>query len=84
MLMTQSQYLSSYQESLETVDVAQGQGDVDEHDGVADHDSADVTAALSVDLILDTPLRAERYGQVGIFEVFHEPDESKEANGEKK
>lgn len=56
--------------------MAQGQGDVDEHNGVADGDGADVTVALSVYFILNAPLCAKGYGQVGVFELLHEIDES--------
>ena len=65
-----------HHESAEALDVTQGQGDVDEHDGVADDDGADVTVALSVDFVFDTPLSAEGYGQVGVVELLHELDES--------
>ncbi len=66
----------SYQHSSEAVDVTQGQGDVDEHNGVADYYGADVTVALSVQFIFNTPLCTKGYGQVGVFEVLHELDES--------
>lgn len=58
------------------MDVTQCQGDVDEHDGIADDYGADVTVALSVYLIFDTPLCAEGYGEVGVFVVLHELDKS--------
>ena len=63
---TRSQGLVSYHHSPAALDVTQCQGDVDEHNSVADHDGADVTVALSVNLILNTPLCTERYGQVGV------------------
>lgn len=68
--------LCSHQQSPEAVDVTQGQGDVDEHNGVADYDGADIAAALSVYFIFNTPLCTKGDGQVGVFEVLHEFDES--------
>ena len=56
--------------------MSQGQGDVDEHDDVADHDRGHVVLALAVDLILDAALRAEGHGQVGVGVALHEADES--------
>lgn len=56
--------------------MTQGQRDVDEHDGVADHYGADVTVALSVYFVFNTPLRTKSDGQVRIVEVLHELDES--------
>lgn len=67
--------LIPYQHPPEALDVTQGQGDVDEHDGVTDHDGTDVTVALSVNFILNTPLCTEGYGQIGVAEILHEPDE---------
>lgn len=58
------------------MDVTEGQGDVDEHNGITDYDGADVTFALSVYFIFNTPLGTKGYGQVGVFEVLHEADES--------
>lgn len=66
----------SHQQPPAAVDVSQGQRDVDKHDDVADDHGADVAVALPVDLILDTALRAEGDGQVGVFVVLHETDES--------
>lgn len=66
----------SHKQPPEAVDVSQGQRDVDKHDDVADDHRADVAVALPVDLILDAPLRAEGDGQVGVFVVLHETDES--------
>lgn len=57
------------------MDVAQSKGYVDEHDGIADHNSADVAVALSVDLVLNAALCAEGYSQVGVAKVLHKPDE---------
>lgn len=74
-MLTLCQGFSYYQQPSETVDVAQSQGDVDEHDGVADHDGPDVTVALSVDLVFNAPLCTEGYGQIGIVEVLHKLDE---------
>lgn len=65
----------TYQHSPEAVDVTQGQGDVDEHNGIADYYGADVTVALSVYFIFNTPLCTKGNGQVGVFEVLHECDE---------
>lgn len=65
----------SHQQPPAAVNVSQGQGDVDKHDDVADDHRADVAVALPLDLILDTPLRAEGDGQVGVFVVLHETDE---------
>lgn len=56
--------------------MAQSQGDVDEHNGVADGDGADVAVALSVYLVLNTPLCTKGYGQVAVSELLHEIDES--------
>lgn len=72
--MTQLQ--GPYHHSPEAVDVTQCQGDVDEHNGIADYYGADVTVALPVYLIFDTPLGVEGYGEVGVFVVLHELDES--------
>lgn len=68
--------LGSHQQSPAAVDVTQGQGDVDKHNGVADYDGADIAAALSVYFIFNTPLCTKGYSQVGVFEVLHEFDES--------
>lgn len=48
------------------MDVTKGQRDVDEHDGIADDNGADVAVALSVDFIFNAPLGAEGDGQVGV------------------
>ena len=74
--MTLSHGFMCYHQPFEAVDVTQSQGDVDEHDGIADHYSSDITVALSVDFILDASLGTEGYGQVGVFEVLHKVDES--------
>ena len=66
----------NYQKSPEAVDVTQGQGDVHKHNGVADNYGADVTITLSLNFIFNTPLCTIGYSQVGVCEVFHEPDES--------
>lgn len=68
--------LGSHQQSPAAADVSQGQRDVDKHDDVADDHRAEVAVALPVDLVLDTPLRAEGDGQVGVCVVLHEADES--------
>lgn len=60
--------------------MTQCQGDVDEHNSIADYYGADVTVALSVYLIFDTPLGVEGYGEVGVFVAFHELDESETCN----
>lgn len=65
----------THQQPPEALDVAQGQRDVQEHDGVADDDGADVAVALAVDLVLDAPLAAEGHRQVGVVVALHEPDE---------
>lgn len=67
--------LGAYHHSTNAVDVPQGQGDVDEHNGIADYYGSDVTVALSVYLVFNTPLSTEGYGEVGIFKVLHEFDE---------
>lgn len=67
--------LNFYQHSSKAVDVTQGQGDVDEHNTIAEDHSADVAVALSVDLIFNAPLCAESDGQVGVAEVLHKFDE---------
>lgn len=64
-----------YQHSSKAVDVTQGQGDVDEHNAIAEDHSADVAVALSVDLIFNAPLCTESNGQVGVAEVLHKFDE---------
>lgn len=66
----------SHQESPEALDVTQSQRDVQEHDGVADDNGADVTVALSVKLVFNAPLCTEGYGQVGVLVVLHKFDES--------
>lgn len=58
------------------MNVTQGQGDVKEHDAIAEDDGADIAVALSVNFILNTSLCTEGYSQVGVFEILHEPDES--------
>lgn len=68
--------LTTYQQSLEALDVPQGKGDVHKHDDIANNYSADVTVALSVYFIFDTPLSTKGYSQVGVFIVLHKPDES--------
>ena len=68
--------LVSHQEAFEALDVPQGQGDVDEHDDVADHNGGHVVLALAVDLILDAALGAEGHRQVGVVVALHEADES--------
>ena len=75
MIQTLNWGFVSHHHSPEAVDVTQGQGDVDEHNGIADYNGANVTVALSVNFIFNTPLCGERYGQVGVFEVLHELDE---------
>lgn len=60
------------------MNVAQGKGDVEEHDGVADHYGSDVAVALAVDLVLDAALRAVGDGQVGIGVVLNKADEPAE------
>lgn len=67
---------ANYQKPLEAVDVTQGQGDVHKHNGVADNYDPDVAIALSLYFIFNTPLCTIGYSQVGVCEVFHEPDES--------
>lgn len=56
--------------------MTQGKGDVNEHDGVADYDGADVTVAFSCYFVFNAPLCTECYGQVGVAEVLHEFDKS--------
>lgn len=67
--------LGSYQQPPAAADVTQGQRDVDEHNDVADYNSADIAVALSVYFIFNTPLCTEGYSQVGVREVLHELDE---------
>lgn len=64
----------SYQQGPAAINVAQSQRDVDKHDDVADQDSGDITAALTVDLVLNAALRAEWDGQVGVFIVLYKVD----------
>lgn len=77
MKTTTTSCLGFYQQSPAVVDVTQGQGDVDEHNSIAENYGADVTVALSVYFIFNTSLCTKGYSQVGVFEVLHEPDESK-------
>lgn len=69
-----------YQQSPEALDVTKRQGDVDEHNDVADYYGADVTVALPVDLIFDTPLRSKGDGQVWVAEALQEADKSEIQN----
>lgn len=68
--------MTTYQQPPEALDVAQGEGDVHKHNDIANNYSADVTVALSVYFIFDTPLGTKGYSQVGVFIVLHKPDKS--------
>lgn len=54
----------------------QSQGDVDEHDGVADEYGGDVAVALAVDLVLDAALRVEGHDELRVAVVFQKCDKS--------
>lgn len=68
--------MTTYQQSPEALNVAQGKGDVHKHNDIANNYSADVTVALSVYFIFNTPLGTKGYSQVGVFVILHKPDES--------
>lgn len=68
--------MTTYQQSPEALDVTQGKGDVHKHNDIANNYSADVTVALPVYFIFNTPLGTKGYSQVGVFIVLHKPDKS--------
>lgn len=70
--------LHPYQEPAAASDVAQGQRDVQKHDGIADHNREDIAVTFSVQLIFDTSFSSERNGQIWILIVTHKVNEPKE------
>ena len=49
----------THHECADSVDLSEGEGDVEEHDEVGDGDGEDVAARLLLQLVLDAPLRVE-------------------------
>ena len=50
---------TTHHECADSVDLAEGEGDVEEHDEVRDGDGEDVAARLLLQLVLHRPLRVE-------------------------
>lgn len=66
--------MTTYQQSPKALDVAQGQGDVHKHNDIANNNGTDVTVALSVYFIFNTPLGIKSDSQVGVRVVLHKSD----------
>lgn len=66
-----------HQEPAAAPDVPQRQGNVQEHDGIADHHGDEVTVALTVQFIFDTSLSGEGNGEIGVLVVFQKVNKPK-------